>query len=421
MTNGTLKRWALVGYRAGSDAAAKGAMFVVTVAAARRLTQGDFGLFSLASTGGWMLAVATDFGIQLHVAREVAARPAEAGATFRRWLRLRAWLTVAGAAGAAIGAAVLLSDARDVAVVVLLAFAYLAASLAEFLYYVYRGLGRSDLESSLVLAHRGTLLVLAVGALAWRPDLLLLAGALLVPALLTLAAALRIALRVTGGSGHPLRAVTDAAGPPSRAAFAHQVAPIGIGIVLSALYFRIDLFFVAAWKGTAAAGLYNAVFRIVEALRLFPAALVAVALPAIFRARTRRPLVEVAGGLAVFGAIAAGAGMAGAGWAVPLLYGAQYGPAVPAFRVLMLSFPFMCLNYALTHQLVGWHGQRAYAVVCAAALIANVGLDVWLIPDAGMIGAAWATFWTEVVLTIGCAAGLRSVAPWTAPAVSPAS
>ena len=49
-----------------------------------------------------------------------------------------------------------------------------------------------------------------------------------------------------------------------------SVAPSGI--VLSALYFRIDVFLVQLWSGTEAVALYNAVFRLVEALRLFPAA-----------------------------------------------------------------------------------------------------------------------------------------------------
>jgi O-antigen/teichoic acid export membrane protein len=92
----------------------------------------------------------------------------------------------------------------------------------------------------------------------------------------------------------------------------------------------------------------------------------------------------------------------GAGRLVPLLYGASYGDAVPAFRVLLVSFPLMSLNYALTHQLIGWHGHRAYAAMCATALVVNVALNTRLIPANGIVGAAWATFVTELVITCGC-------------------
>jgi O-antigen/teichoic acid export membrane protein len=76
--------------------------------------------------------------------------------------------------------------------------------------------------------------------------------------------------------------------------------------------------------------------------------------------------------------------------------------AVPAFRILTLSFPLLSLNYVLTHQLIGWGRQRAYATVCGVALVANIALNARLIPALSIEGAAWATFWTEAVLTTGC-------------------
>jgi len=64
----------------------------------------------------------------------------------------------------------------------------------------------------------------------------------------------------------------------------------------------------------------------------------------------------------------------------------------------------MSLNYALTHQLIGWQRQRAYWVLCAVALVFNVALNARLIPELSIVGAAWTTVWTELLLTAGCAA-----------------
>ena len=64
----------------------------------------------------------------------------------------------------------------------MLVIAYIVSGLVEFLYYFYRGLDRSDLESSLTLGHRLALLVSAMAVLAWRPDLDWLAAAMLLPA-----------------------------------------------------------------------------------------------------------------------------------------------------------------------------------------------------------------------------------------------
>jgi O-antigen/teichoic acid export membrane protein len=181
-----------------------------------------------------------------------------------------------------------------------------------------------------------------------------------------------------------------------------DVMPIGVGIVLSALYFRIDVLLVDFWNGADAVALYNAVFRLVEALRLFPAAVIAVALPVICRATNARPLAQVSA-IVTTAAVAASAILSVvAPWLVPFLYGTSYAPAVPAFRILLLAFPLMSLNYALTHQLIGWSGHRAYAWICAAALVFNVGLNALLIPAYSIAGAAWSTVWTEVLLSGGC-------------------
>jgi O-antigen/teichoic acid export membrane protein len=147
---------------------------------------------------------------------------------------------------------------------------------------------------------------------------------------------------------------------------------------------------------------YSAVFRLVDALRLFPAAVLVVALPAMCRTTTLRPVAPIAAGLTVFAAaIALPLGLA-AGPLVALLYGAEYAGGVSALRILLLSFPLMSLNYALTQQLIGWNRHVTFAVLCGLALTVNVGANARLIPIMAAEGAAWATVITELVLTIGC-------------------
>lgn len=398
----------LVAYRAFSDIAGKGAFFLVTIVAARRLSQESFGLFSLGTTVGWIAAVAADFGIQLHLARSVAHRPSGAGRLLRAWLRLR--LVTAAVAVLTVGVGLALAGRSQAlsSAVFLFTLVYAVSGLVEFLHYFYRGLARTDIESTLTLWQRLGTLGLAVAALFWRPDVTLLAIAMLIPALATFGYSARLATELVGsiGSREPFEPV-ELVEP--RHSFS-SVFVIGTGIVLSALYFRIDVFLVEAWQGTTAVALYNAVFRLVEALRLFPAAVLAVALPVLFRARSRHALVTLS---ALLGLGATGVTIVlwlSAGWLIPRLYGEDYAAAVPAFRVLALSFPLMSLNYVLTHQLIGWHGHRAYAVTAGVALAFNVALNAYLIPAAGIAGAAWSTLATEGAITGGCLIGLARIA-----------
>ena len=415
--NAKLRAPLLVAYKAFADLAGKGSLFIITIVAARRLTADAFGIFSLGATLGWLLAVGADFGMQLHLAREVARAPHDAHRLLGAWLRVRVRFTAA-ALGLAAAATLFAGVRAEIAApLLLLAAVYACSGLVEFLHYFYRGLSRSDIESSLTLWQRGTTLAAGVAALWWRPGVTTLAIAMLIPSAVTLAVSLRIARTLI-----PDRPAV----PPSRdpavrplSAFRTDVWPIGAGILLSALYFRIDVFLVEWWSGTAAVALYNAVFRLVEALRLFPAAVLAVLLPLLCRGRDVRRLARVAGGLTIFAVVVAAALWVTAGWTIPLVYGDAYRAAVPAFRILALAFPLLALNNALTLQLVAWDGQRAYAALCGIALAVNVALNAMLIPSQSIDGAAWATLGTEVFLTAGCLAALaaRAAADTTAAAL----
>ena len=76
---------------------------MITIVAARRLSPEAFGVFSLGSTLGWIVAVASDFGIQLHLARAVAQRPQDAAPLLASWLRVRLWTAAAAMVVVAIG------------------------------------------------------------------------------------------------------------------------------------------------------------------------------------------------------------------------------------------------------------------------------------------------------------------------------
>jgi O-antigen/teichoic acid export membrane protein len=394
----------LIAYKAFADLAGKGSLFVITIVAARRLSANAFGVFALGSTLGWMVAVVTDGGIQLHLARAVARRPEQAATLLREWLRVRVWTTAIAITGVGVGLAVGRRgpSATPIAILVLI---YACSGLIELLHYFYRGLSRSEIESSLTLWQRGGTLACGLIALALTPDVTWLAIAMLAPVAATLAWSVRIAARMVGSRPDGGSRSADLQGR-SLATFRRDIWPIGAGIVLSALYFRIDVFLVQLWSGTESVALYNAVFRLVEALRLFPAAVLAVMLPALIRAGDLRPLARVAMPVTAFAIAASAVLWLAAGWLIPWLYGEPYAAAVPAFRVLLLSFPLLSLNLALTHQLIGWDGQRVYAGLCALALAVNVGLNALLIPIWSIEGAAWTTLVTELVLTAGCAIAL---------------
>jgi O-antigen/teichoic acid export membrane protein len=402
--NAKLTDLALVAYKTIADTAGKGSLFLITIVAARRLSPSDFGAFGLGTTLGWMLSVVTDFGVQMHLARAVARTPHAAPELLRGWWRVRVVTTMVGLAAIVTALLALRVRAQLAVPVALFAAVYSATGLVELLNYFYRGISRTDVESTLTIAQRAATLALGMAVLVWRPDVSLLAGAMLAPVVGTLTWSAAFAGRVASdvASQHP----EASASALPRDEFARDVLPIGIGLVLSALYFRIDVLLVELWAGIEAVASYNSVFRLIDALRLVPAAVLAVVLPSLCRADDLRPLARVAAAVTLFGVATAIVLWVGATSIVSIVFGARYAGAAGAFRVLALSFPLLCLNFALTHQLVGWHRQRAYAVICACALAVNLALNAWLIPALSIQGAAWATLGTELCVTAGCLAAL---------------
>lgn len=400
-----------IGLKAAADIGGKAVTLVVTAIAARTLNADAFGVMALAMATGWLIGVATDAGLSMHLARETARRRQHPRKLLIDVLRLRAGLAYVAATMVAFFTPQIVPPNWKMQFV-LIVFAQLTSAIIETVAHYFRGIERSEIESAIHASHRFATLVLALIVLVWWPRLDYLGAAMLVPSVIALVVSVGIALRMV------VRLKPDTAGEPlwspplgglTPARFFKDVLPLGAGVLLSALYFRIDVYFIEEWHGLEAVGGYNAVFRLVEAMRLLPAAVMAVTFPMLVQTSDTRLVQRIGGALAIAGAAIAVVCTVGSSVIVPLVYGAPYQYAAPAFAILALALPLFFLNYALTHQVIGWDGQRAYLAIATLALIANVAANIALVPARGIQGAAIATLLTEVVVTAGCLFALAKV------------
>lgn len=396
-----------------ADAGGKAVMLVITVVAARRLNADPFGVMAFAMATGWLLGVATDAGLSMHLARETARHPHHGRRFLVEILGLRAGLAFFAATVLVLGTPHLVPRHWRVQFL-LVVFAQLCGAMLDTIAHYFRGLQRSEIESAIHLAYRLTTLVLATAVLWWWRRLDYLGIALLVPGVIAMLVSLGIALRLsirlkpdTTPSQQDDRWCPPSGGLTARSFF-RDVFPLGAAVLISALYFRIDVYFIQQWHGFQPVGGYNAAFRLVEALRLLPAAVMAVTFPMLVQTSDLQLVRTIGGRLAAAGLILAAVCGLGATAIVPFVYGESYAYAAPAFAVLSLALPLFFLNYALTHQVIGWDGQRAYLVIVTVALAANVVANFLLIPSQGIVGAATSTLLTEIVITAGCLYALRA-------------
>ncbi len=408
----------LVALKAAADIVSKAVTLVLMVVAARVLPTADFGILALALTTGWLLGVASDAGLPIYVtkrvARDVAAGHMPSLAAIGHVARARAMLAMlSSAVGLAVAA--IMAPGAGFWAFWLIVIAQLLNATLDTLAHAYRGLGRTDVESAVLVAQRVATAVLVLVVLSFTRSLLLVALALVVPPAAALVVSRRIAARVLARG---LSACSSVVSPdvPSLAADARQLekrglspfshVTIGVAALVSALYFRCDLYFVERWHGLETAGVYNATFRIVEALRLIPAAVLAVTFPRLCTVAHIRPLRAVATMLAILAVLVAVPLYFAAPSVLAVLYGDRFVDGAPALQTLALAVPLFFINYALTHQVIGWDGQRSYLMVTLAALAVNLVANGQLIRSGGMNGAAQATLLTEVVVAAGCVAVL---------------
>jgi O-antigen/teichoic acid export membrane protein len=413
-----------IAFKAFADAGGKAVMLVITVVAARRLNADPFGVMAFAMATGWLLGVATDAGLSMHLARETARQPNHGRRFLMEILGLRAGLAFFAATLTVLATPWLVPQHWRLQFVLVMT-AQLCGAVIETIAHYFRGLQRSEIESAIHLAYRLTMLTLAMAVLWWWRRLDYLGIAMLVPGVIAMVVSLGIALHLSGagsrepgaGGREPFDSARESArlaqgrpgaGTLTSSKFFRDIFPLGAAVLISALYFRIDVYFIQQWHGFQPVGGYNAAFRLVEALRLLPAAVMAVTFPMLVQTSDIQLVRTIGGRLATAGLLLAIVCAAGATGIVPLIYGESYAYAAPAFAVLSLALPLFFLNYALTHQVIGWDGHRAYLAIVTLALAGNVAANMLLVPTRGIVGAAIATVLTEVLVTAGCLYALRA-------------
>jgi O-antigen/teichoic acid export membrane protein len=83
---------------------------------------------------------------------------------------------------------------------------------------------------------------------------------------------------------------------------------------------------------------------------------------------------------------------------IRLVYGPAFSPAAGPFRILVWSVVTVYANAAFAFLLLARGGDRRYLMAVAAGAAANVGLNLVVIPLAGMIGAAFVTIVSELTV-----------------------
>lgn len=182
-----------------------------------------------------------------------------------------------------------------------------------------------------------------------------------------------------------------------------QAAPLGVASMVALVYGRVDGILLARLAGYEAVGLYSAAYKFLNLALTLPYVVTAAVFPVMARVEEDRATVQTVFQRAFDYLIltALPLGVAGAVLG-PSVVRAVYGPgfegAAAPLQVLLWATGFMFAARTCRQLLVAGGQQTAHLALLVGGAIANVALNLWWIPVAGIVGAAWATLCAEVAV-----------------------
>ena len=358
----------------------------------RRLGPSGFGTLQFALAIMVYPTLVVDLGLTTFGLRELA-KGSPSGGIIREVLGARSVLAL-GVVFVVLGTVVVLpleAETRTILVVLAIALPVSAMNVR----WVLQGEQRFDRAAVIEILSTGTQLVAAVFLVQNPGDV--------VPA----AAALTLATCVTTVSSIVLagrwRRFRPEIGREVRRTIARSL-PLGAAAISIAIYYSIDTVLVGIFRGEQEVAFYTAAYRLILPILALAGVVASVAIPHLSflsvsdetaanhaAVDLSRRLVVVALPIAVGGALVAEP-------IIATVYGSSFLPAADPFRILIWSVVTVYANAAFAFLLLARQRDLRYLWAVTAGAAVNVGLNLLVIPVAGMIGAAVTTMASEILV-----------------------
>ncbi len=388
----------------GVRVAGAAANFVVLLLLVHRMPEEDVGLYYFLVNLWNILNILVDFGGEPIATREIAGNPGAEGGILRDFLVTKAFL-------AGLGLVVFCT----VVWTLIEASPYRTSFLLTLLVLPGFYFG----SFSVVFRVRHTMRWPALALLIGHTLFLLgsLAGLLLLEADADRFRALALAFSIGTCTGGLLIFLMARRGLPTlkrgRGAvwFLKQAFPQGVAALAGILYFYVDTLMLKAMQGDAETGYYNSAYRLLNFF-IYAAGIISISvMPVLARAlkdnerRLQEVFRETLSLLLLLAIPTCAGGLALTPELMGFLYGEKmtvYQVAVPTLRILLVAGIFTFAGALASITLVTLKRQGLWMGVALTGLGVNVGMNLWLIPELGHVGAAWATLATEGLVTCLC-------------------
>lgn len=185
--------------------------------------------------------------------------------------------------------------------------------------------------------------------------------------------------------------------------FLRESWPIALYLVFMAFYDRLDVLLLESMKGRSEVGLYAAAFRLVSPLNFIPLALATSLFPVMSKFsssssdKLRQTYITAIKILSTLGLLLALVASFFAEHIFAWLYPVSFAPAAKAFAYLMWAQALGFLNFYLVDFNASVNRQNLNLRAAFIMAAVNLGIDLLLIPQWGLMGASLAKIPTNVI------------------------
>ncbi len=183
--------------------------------------------------------------------------------------------------------------------------------------------------------------------------------------------------------------------------------PIALSIVFNLVYLKADTLILRAVRSVEEVGYYGAAYRVIDILMMVPVMMMGVILPLATRAwtdgelpRVRRMVQKTCDAFAAYTIPLVLGGIVIAQPLMVLVAGDEFAASGAPLRILLLAFAAATVSTLFGHLIVALKHQRAVIWIYGVdAVLAGIAYIIF-IPRYGMMGAAWATFGSELFAAV---------------------
>ncbi len=376
----------------------------------------EFGKFSFAFSFVGLFAVIVGAGLTPLVTREMARDRNRAGEVLASALVLKIGLLAAGFAALLLATRYFVDDPDNRAATYLAALSLFSVSFTGTMNGAFRAFERMQYEVFGFVVGKVVLFALCLLCFLSRVGLNTVVGAFAAASLVELGISLLLVRGRLLKSGYVVTGTT-------MRRILRSAPPFALSAVLGVIYFRIDTVMLHFLKGDLATGWYGGAYRFIEAVVFIPELMAAALFPVLARkfvrdeplsgifTRSFRMFFTLALPFAVGATVLPG---------ITSVLGAGFGGSGEVLPLLGWTLFFLSLNYLFVTILNSAERQRWVAAALGVGALANVVLNLLLVPRWGHVGAGTATLlatslvflaeWRVVSRTVGTTGFARSMA-----------